>query len=145
MGLTLPLAAHGPTGDATHDDDLPDTPTPYDTIAPPQQVGPYLSLGPIKETYAGLQPQAGSAYIEPGTPVEFFVATGTYAEVPVRNRSPRVVLDHMYSVGLLTELARACVCVCACVCVDTCCMRWTSLSHVFFNDGHGKMMTITSV
>ena len=138
MGLTLSLAAHGPIDDATHDDDLPDTPTPYDTIAPaqydtiapPQPVGPYLSLGPIKETYAGLQPQAGSAYIEPGTPVEFFVATGTYAEVPVRNRCPHVVFGHMCSVWLLTVLARVCarVCVLALVaCVGLPCHMFSSI------------------
>lgn len=110
LNIELVLACPGPTDDATLEDDLPDIPTPYDTIAPPQPAGPYLALGPVKETYAGLKPQAEGAYIEPGTPVEF-VATGTYAAVPVRHRphvthvsynlKPPVLLHGMLWYGMI--------------------------------------------
>ena len=50
--------------DASLDDQLPDIPANYDTIAAPQQTGPYLTLDPLRQMYDGLQPQAGQVYDE---------------------------------------------------------------------------------
>ena len=57
--------------DPSLDDQLPDIPANYDTIAAPQQAGPYLTLDPLRQVYDGLQPQADAAYMEPGVPVSF--------------------------------------------------------------------------
>ena len=59
---------------------LPDIPANYDTIAPPQQTGPYLTLDPLRQVYDGPQPQAEAAYMETGVPVTF-PAGQVYAEI----------------------------------------------------------------
>ena len=69
-----------PGQDASIDDQLPDIPANYDTIAAPQQTGPYLTLDPLRQVYDGLQPQAEAAYMEPGVPVTF-LAGQDYDEI----------------------------------------------------------------
>ena len=68
-----------PDQDAPLDDQLPDIPA-NDTIAAPQQTGPYLTLDPPRQVYDGLQPQAEAAYMEPGVPI-CFPAGQVYDEI----------------------------------------------------------------